>query len=98
MNDQAQQDANKQLREDTERYRAFKDLVNTKGWKLFQDLINANVHGRTLTLFEEPTSDVRKDDHNKGACYGLLWARDIVQTTINAFDRASDPATEEENK
>lgn len=92
-------DANKQLRDDTKRHRDFKELVRHPGWAHFQALLNANIGERTKAVFDPPEEmGTRKDDHNKGACYGLLWARDVVQATIDAYDNPSEPATEEESE
>lgn len=88
-----------QMRHDVKRIRAFKDLVRTDGWKFFQELLNNRVGEMTKDLFNKPLpGGERGEAYDKGLIYGLLWARDLPETTIAAFkDDASEPAEEEKD-
>lgn len=97
MDEQERRQEAEKLRFDANRVRAFKEMQNTEGWKLFCELINGRIGEYTADIFEKPKPlEERGEVWQKGACYGLIWARDLPTVTIAAFNSEnSDPATEE---
>lgn len=87
--------AREQTKADLEQFEAFRDMVKTEGWRLFTIWLNMQIESRTQTIFERPQPGLdarRGEDHDKGACYALILARDIPQTIIDAYkaSRAQD--------
>lgn len=87
-------------KEDKERIGRLQGLLKSPGWSDFQDLMNVHINERAKRIFEPLLSDnlTLLQEHNKGAIYGLIWARDLPSVMITIADEArksSDPATEE---
>ena len=94
-------EAARQTAFDARRVRAFQELVETEGWKFFVELLNGRVGELTKDIFSRPLAgvdDIRGEAHDKGACYGLLWARDLPSITIAAFKQATSSSAQEENE
>lgn len=85
---------------DAKRVRAFQDMVGSDGWKLYIDILEKNFHEKMQVLLTRPTdASPRGEDFDKGVCYGLLWAKDLPETTIKAFKEQNSTAeTDEENE
>ena len=93
-----QSEARRQAQADAARVRAFQAMVASDGWKLLQELLNGRVEEMTAGLFERPKSDSerRGEDFDKGACFGLLWVRDLPAVTIAAFKAAYSEEDDQE--
>lgn len=99
-NEQKQQQA-KQLVSDTKRVRAFQDMVNSDGWKLYCELLNTKIEDATSKLFERPLpgAEHRGEDWDKGTVFAWIQARDLPGLTITVHKQVnSGPATEDEGK
>lgn len=93
------EEARKQ-REDIQLVRDLADMMRTDGWKQYVRLLNNKIEERTESIFDPPTDgSLRREDHNKGACYALIWARDLPSVIVESMKPAtsSDPAQDEEN-
>lgn len=103
MDEKDKREALKVARGDVKRVRAIEDIVRLEGWKYFEELLNHHISKRTQELFE-PTPPGGRDaeQHNKGAIWGLIYARDLPRVIIAAFEEErkatsySEPATEGE--
>lgn len=98
MDEATRKEAAKVTSFDIKRVRAFEAMVATEGWKMYQDLINGNVSERTKDIFSPtPKGEESAAEHNKGAVFGLLYARDLPSVIIAAMkdQRSSDPASED---
>ena len=79
---------------DIKRKRAFQDMVRSEGWKYLIELLNNKLESSGRELLE-PLSDVKlnaveRQEHLKGAMYGISWVRDLPLVTINARDQIHD--------
>jgi len=84
-------EAQRTAQKDAERVRAFQVMVAGDGWRFFIELLNGKVEELAADMFERPKEgDERGEAHDKGTCYGLLWARDLPAVTIKAFNRQED--------
>lgn len=64
--------------------RALEDLVRQDGWKELQGIIERRInseHGRLIKASNN-IGDVLLTEYVKGTIYGLVYARDLAQTTI----------------
>lgn len=97
MDERERRQEAEKLRFDAARARAFQEMLNTEGWKFLCELLNGKIGEFTADLFEKPKPlEERGEVWQKGACYGLIWARDLPAVTIAAFkNENSDPAAEE---
>lgn len=85
-----------QAKFDRERADAFAVMMKTQGWQLYCDLLNKHIATRTAKLFEPtPAGEEYAEQHNKGAVYGLLLARDIPSATVAAMKNSPQPAGDE---
>jgi hypothetical protein len=100
---QALDQASKNKFADMKRARAFRDMMNTEGWKFYTELLNRHIEVRTQNLFG-PTPEGGRDaeQHNKGAVYALILARDLPSVTVSAMkelveeiNEARQPANED---
>src|SRR5688572_12178901 len=92
------EEARKTLARDVKRARDFADMMRTPGWKAYEELINYHINARTENLFSPtPAGGEMIEQHNKGACFGLMFARDLPSHTVSAM-KQSRPASEEETE
>lgn len=84
-------DARKYDLADIKRGRAFAAMMKTEGWGLYLELLNNLIGTRTQNLFE-PTPNGGRDieQHNKGAVFGLIMARDLPSVTVAAMKEILD--------
>lgn len=93
--EQLVRDAIKANKVDKERAEAFSALVVSEGWKFYTELLNYNIAQRTSTLFEPLKSGERdSSEHNKGAVYALIYARDLPQTIVVAMEELAKSSSE----
>lgn len=84
--------------EDVKRARAFEAMCNTEGWKMYMELLNSHINDRASKLFQ-PTANSLESlavEHNKGALFGLIQARDLPSVSIAAMKELRAAATEPE--
>lgn len=64
--------------------RALEDLVRQDGWKELQGIIERRINSEHGRLIKESRDigDVLLTEYVKGTIYGLVYARDLAQTTI----------------
>ena len=97
--DSREVEARKQRAFDIKRVRAFQELIRTEGWQLYVALLNGKIEMLTSNLFERPVDDnLRGEAHDRGHCYGVLWARDLPSATIAAMDHLVEDSVQEENE
>ena len=89
-NEQLLRDARRANTIDKERAQALSVLVKSEVWKIYSDLLNAKIAERSATLLE-PLKHGERDssEHNKGAVYGLIYARDLPHTIVAAMKELS---------
>lgn len=79
---------------DIKRAKAFEVMCNTDGWKMYQDLLNTHINDRVQKLFM-PMNNllmVTEVEHNKGAIFGLIQARDLPGVSIAAMKEIREAA------
>lgn len=82
---------------DRERADAFTVMMKTRGWDLYVQLLNAKIAERMANIFN-PTEPGKEfaEQHNKGAIYGMLMARDLPSVTVKLASEATPAGGEEE--
>jgi hypothetical protein len=81
----AKTEAQRNRNEDIKRGRALELMMSTEGWRIYDHLINHHISLRTANLFDPTPSGGRDaEQHNKGAIYGLIFARDLPRVTVGA--------------
>lgn len=77
--------------EELKRGRVFKEMIATDGWKLYVQLLNMKMNEFSQNFLNPPSAEempnIARDYHIKGTMFGLVWARDIVPTTIAATEQ-----------
>lgn len=80
-------EAAKLARADLKRARAIQDLLRLDGWKHIEEILNNHISRRTAELFEPtPAGGRDAEQHNKGAIWGLIYARDLPRAIVTAME------------
>lgn len=88
----------KLLAHDLKRVQAFRDMLRTTGWQFYTELLNSWIAERTKTLFNPtPPGGEMAEQHNKGAIYALLLARDAPKHTIDSMQALLDQQGKEKD-
>lgn len=69
--------------EDIKTARALEQMLKSEGWEAYQRLLQSQIEQRQQAVLEPIGPGMRDaSEHNKGALYGMIWARDIASVTV----------------
>lgn len=89
---------------DRERAEGLEMLLKHPAWPLYVELLEAALERRGALLMEPlPANElnaVERSEHNKGAMYGIAFAKDLPRVTVAMAQeqRKSEPASEDDDE
>lgn len=87
------------VRFDRQRAKIFEDMTAHAGWKLYITLLNSHISAcgeELVSSNERSVDDLVALQRVKGTMKGLIFARDLVESTIAANKDAKPASTSEE--